>query len=308
MTTLQAFAHDIEVANSDGKTIYYKFFYGGEDVELHVIYRGTARKDYPDRYSGDLVIPSSVTYEGKTYPVTGIAESAFFGCKDLTSLTLPEGLTIIYSYAFSGCMGLTSITIPASVSKVYNAIFEESYNLASIKVEDGNTEYDSRNNCNAIIHTATNELIAACKNTVIPNTVQVISNGAFQNCESITSLTIPASVSFIKGWAFNGLDALKDLYCFAENVPKTESSAFGYTPIGKATLHVPAASVDAYKAAEPWSGFGNIVVLTEEETTVHALEMKKSSDKYYTLDGRSISGHPIQKGVYIINGTKVVIK
>ncbi len=306
--SIPTFAYDIEVANSDGKTIYYNFYYGNEDVELHVTYRGSLSTDYPDRYTGDLVIPSSVTYEGKTYPVTGIEQEAFHCCTGLTSVKLPEGLSIIYSSAFQSCTGLTAITIPASVINIYASAFAYCYNLALIKVEEGNTTYDSRDNCNAIVWTAVNELVIACKNTIIPNTVTSIGNGAFENCESITSLTIPASVSSIKGWGLSGLDALQDLYCLAEALPKTTSSSFGYTPIGNVTLHVPAASVDAYKAAEPWSGFKSIVALTEEEMSIHTLELTTGDSHYYTLDGRKLQGRPTQKGVYIVNGTKVVVK
>ncbi len=80
------YAHDIEVANADGVTIYYKW--ANNQTELAVSY-----SYYSDRYSGAVSIPESVTYNGKTYPVTSIGGSAFNGCSGLTSVTIPNSVT-----------------------------------------------------------------------------------------------------------------------------------------------------------------------------------------------------------------------
>ena len=82
--------------------------------------------------------------------------------------------------------------------------FSEWEDLTSIVVEEGNTQYDSRNNCNAIIETSSNRLIAGCKNTTIPNSVKSIGNYAFRSCNGLTSITIPNSVTFIGDFAFCG--------------------------------------------------------------------------------------------------------
>lgn len=133
--------------------------------------------------------------------VTSIGQDAFFGCENLTSVTIPKSVTSIGEYAFYNTK-LTSITIPNSVTSIGNCAFAGCENLTNIIVDSANTVYDSRNNCNAIIKTATNTLISGCKNTIIPNTVTSIGERAFLNCKKITSVTIPESVTSIGMMAF----------------------------------------------------------------------------------------------------------
>ena len=125
--------------------------------------------------------------------------------------------------------------------------------------------YDSRENCNAIIETSNNRLILGCKNSVIPNCVTTIAGYSFDNCIGLTCIAIPASVTSIEGDAFGECINLSDVYCFGEQLPTAESSAFSYSPVANMTLHVPAGALETYKVTEPWSTFGDIVALTEEE-------------------------------------------
>ena len=142
-----------------------------------------------------LTIPNSVT------SIEGVA---FRYCSGLTSFTIPNSVTSIGRIAFQYCSGLTSITIPSSVTSIEGQAFSDCNSLTSIVVAADNTVYDSRNNCNAVIRTKTNELIKGCQNTVIPNTVTCIGGYAFSGCSGLTSITIPNSVTSIGGHAFDG--------------------------------------------------------------------------------------------------------
>jgi len=184
-----AFAYDAEI---DG--IYYNF--SGDEATV-------TSGNFSYSYSGSIIIPESVTYEGKTYSVTSIGLSAFDGCSGLTSITIPNSVTSIGIKAFWNCFGLTSITIPNGVTNIGSDAFSGCRGLTSIVVESTNTVFDSRNDCNAIIETATNTLVAGCKNTIIPSSVTSIGYSAFYGCSGLTSITIPNSVTIIGNSAFS---------------------------------------------------------------------------------------------------------
>ena len=157
--------------------------------------------------------------------VTMIADFAFSECSGLNNITIPNGVTSIGNYAFSGCSGLTSITIsnsvttigylgfcdcyaltsiviPSSVTSIEGGAFSNCSSVATISVETGNPKYDSRNNCNGIIETGSNTLMVGCQNTIIPDNITTIGNGAFGNCNKLTSISIPSSVTTIGVSAF----------------------------------------------------------------------------------------------------------
>lgn len=156
--------------------IYYKLNSNDKTAEV-VFHRGYA-------YSGDLVIPSSVTSDGVDYSVTSIAN------------------------AFSKSTELTSITIPNSVTSISEGIFTGCPNLASVVIEEGNSKYDSRENCNAIIQTASNTLLYGCKGSIVPNGVTSIGKSAFEGCAGLTFVNIPNSVTTIGEGAFAGCSNL----------------------------------------------------------------------------------------------------
>ena len=214
------------------------------------------------------------------------AHHLFMNGTEIKDLVIPNSVTSIGSSAFYDCSGLTSITIPSGVTSIGNGAFFVCSGLKSIIVDNGNTVYDSREGCNAIIRTSDNELIQGCKKTIIPNSVTSIGSNAFSGCSGLTSVTIPNSVTSIgdnafwgcsklktvkigKGiqninyYAFGECEELTDVYCYAENIPNI-SDAFNGSYIEYATLHVPVGSMDAYKAAEPWSGFKSIVKIASK--------------------------------------------
>ncbi len=192
---------NIKVANADGVIITY---YWGMNNELCVTWPGNYMYDKNIKYSGNIVIPESVEYEGVSYPVTTIGEAAFNNCSELESITIPNSVKTIGKSAFMGCSGLTSITIPNSVTAIGKVAFSGCNDLTTIIVEEGNTVYDSRDNCNAIIETSTNTLIIGCQNTIIPNSVTTIGEYAFEDYNVLTSVTIPNSVTSIGRYAFYG--------------------------------------------------------------------------------------------------------
>ncbi|MBR4828641.1 MAG: leucine-rich repeat protein [Muribaculaceae bacterium] len=163
-------------------------------------------------YSGDVVIPATVEYEGRTYIVEGINSFAFLNCP-LTSITLPNGLKSIANRAFlHATIENGSIFIPASVTTIEAGAFADCYKLESVRIDENNPVYDSRDNCNAIIETVTNTLVAAFNSTTIPSTVTAIGDDAFAGdaysgwgyytgC-AIPDIVLPNSVKTIGNRAF----------------------------------------------------------------------------------------------------------
>ena len=134
--------------------------------------------------------------------LTSIGEAAFNICLSLTTIDFPNSLLTLEESSFSHCESITAITIPASVTSIGRSVLSGCVSLNTINVAEGNTTYDSRENCNAIIETSTNRLIEGCKSTVIPNSVTAIGYAAFSSCSGLTSLSIPNSVKSIEDYVF----------------------------------------------------------------------------------------------------------
>lgn len=143
--------------------------------------------------------------------VESLGEAAFSICPSLKSIELPPTLKEIGPKAFYECSGLEQVTIPASVTSIGDGAFSNCHGLTSIKVQEGNKRYDSRDNCNAIIETATNTLIIGCDASVIPSSVTAIGDEAFVGCYGFKSLEIPSSVKTIGDLAFFYCRNLKEL-------------------------------------------------------------------------------------------------
>ena len=156
--------------------------------------------------------------------VTDIGEAAFYGCTSLTSVAIPNSVINIGESAFSHC-ALTRVFLPRSVTSLGDFVFSSCSSLASIVVENGNTVYDSRNNCNAIIQTESNTLIVGCKNSIIPNSVTSIESLAFCECTSLKSIEIPKSVTNIGRAAFRECTGLTNIE-IPNSVTRLGSSAF----------------------------------------------------------------------------------
>ena len=126
-------AHSIEVANAQGVTIYYNWT--NNQTELTVTFKGSSYSSFSNEYSGDIIIPSSVTYNENTYPVTGINSSAFRDCTSLQSINFPSSLVSIGSYAFAGCSGLQSAPAIPLGCTLGNQIFKNCTGLTVVSLK-----------------------------------------------------------------------------------------------------------------------------------------------------------------------------
>jgi hypothetical protein len=211
-----------------------------------------------------------------------IGEYAFSDCSGLTFVTIPNSVTSIGEYAFSDCSGLTFVTIPNSVTSIGEYAFK---------------------NCSGLTF------------VTIPNSVTSIRKGTFEGCRGLTSVTIPNSVTSISSNAFWYCKSLTDVYCMAENVPNTSLSTFYFSPIDQATLHVLEQSLDAYKAASPWSFFKNIVGDATGITRIRNSSVQVQQENGYITvegveEGTVVSVYDIkgvQIGSAIVEGGKVFI-
>ena len=257
--------------------------------------------------------------------VFSIGQEAFEDCYRLTSITIPESVTWIGEQAFSGCHSLTSVIIPKDVTSIEDGTFSNCSGLKSVIIPS-NVQFIGKSafyNCSGLKSVTIPEYITSIEDGVfegcigltsvtIPDNVTSIGDRAFEGCSGLTSVTIPDNVTSIGGYAFAycdhlinviigsgiesiGMDAfdlcpeLMDVYCYAKNVPKTNSQVFRSHEIEKATLHVPAASVSAYQSTEPWKNFKEIVALPAQYDYRPFVE----DGKVWKV-GRCDSGNPVQ--------------
>ena len=192
--------------NNTASSVNYDYYYSS-NYYCRIQDDGTACIIGYDGDGGALAIPSEI--DG--YTVTAIGMAAFSGHPDITGVTLPDTIKSIGERTFQTCTGLRSFYLPASVTHMSTDVLCGCRNIIDIKVENGNPVFDSRDNCNAIIITATNTLTEGCKATVIPDTVTAIDEAAFCNCSDLAEINIPDSVTSIGTSAFAGCNSLEKI-------------------------------------------------------------------------------------------------
>ena len=175
--------------------------------------------------------------------VTSIGNTAFYECYGLTSVVIPNSVTTIGNNAFNACSGLTSLTIGNSVPTIGERVFLGCYSLTSVAIPNSVTEIGY-------------EAFYACKglhSITIPDSVASIGEHAFGLCSGMTNVTIGNGITSIGSFAFNSCTSLTGITILATTPPALASKALRGT--NNCPIYVPAASVEAYKAASGWSDY-----------------------------------------------------
>ena len=240
--------------------------------------------DYESALAGEVNIPATVTNESAEYSVTSIGIYAFAYCTALTKVTIPNSVTTIVRHAFQNCEALTEIifgnglttiersafyycsslqqvTIPASVTSIGYSVFGNCHALTQINVEIANTAYCSENGV-LFSHDKTRlvQYPAGKPETsyIIPEGVATITNGAFESCKKLMTVSIPSSMTTIEERAFLYCSSLTEMTVLA-TTPPTVGNVNAFSNVSRdIPVYVPAASLAAYQAADVWSEFTNL--------------------------------------------------
>jgi len=221
---------------------------------------------------GSLTIPETAN----GYTVVKIGKYALKNLNRMRSVTIPNTVTSIEEYAFENCNELTSLEIPASVTSIGAYAFYGLSNATSVKVAAGNPRYDSRDNCNAIIETATNKLLFGCPVTTIPTSVSKIGEASFGDM-NVYNLSIPSSVTEIDDYAFSGYELILQV----DRTDPLVINENAFINLGNSTLRVPAGSKAAYEAATGWCQFSTI--FEGEEGSTFKAETKEGVNMVFTI-------------------------
>ena len=264
----------------EGNDIFYRIT-DYEARTVAVTYKGKHHGEYMFEYNdGAIEIPATVTHRGRKFRVTSIDNNAFDN-PETTGIILPDGLESISDMAFVVCRLTGEIYIPQSISHIGVWTFEGNTEISGFVVDEANQVYDSRGGCNAIIETATDRLVAACVNTVIPDGIVTIGVNAFAMYQK-PHIDIPESVTVIEGYAFaqsaltevtlpcniteigaQAFENCRELRKIVSHIPPEKlrpTGNFCFEGIPEdCILYVPRGAKSAYESTAGWDTFANIV-------------------------------------------------
>lgn len=183
-------------------------------------------------YSGEVVIPEQIVFEGRTYDVISVGENAFAGCESLTSVHLPSSVRSLNACAFLGCTNLQQVSLTSSMRAFRSCAFTGCTSLRQV---------------------------------ALPRHAELVDSLVFYCCSSLTSLTLPHGIRVVCQGALEHLPSLTDLYCFASIPPLAEQGAFSLPDQQRCTLHVPAEALRLYQESPLWSDFYRIVPLDDDD-------------------------------------------
>ena len=290
-------------------------------------------------FSGDVVIPTNVIYDGVSYNVTHIGKEAFIGSTEITSITIPRYVEFIDDETFVECTKLATVydysftpqVLSGNVFTVYNElhvpkgcaedyffaaewnsfnVIDDIANDVMVKVVDAGKSYYLN------LETKETRLTAGetpfSGNVVIPSTITYngtsydvtsISRNAFVNCTDVTSVTIPSTIRYIDDFTFIDCENMTSIINYSPTPQEIEENTIYGTDI---EIHVPAGCKNAYLAAKYWSKFNIIDDLPTVATGIKTINVHINTDDIFSISGLRMS-KPV-KGLNIVNGKKVLVK
>ena len=193
--------------------------YGLSSDMTALIYKATAP------VTGDYEIPSTVTYQGKTYKVKSIMSSAYNDCSQITSLKIPKGVIFIGRCAFENCTGLKKVSIPDGIKEI---------------------DYRAFYNCNKLQYVE------------LPRSLEILGKEAFSMCSSLIYVSISSNLEYLYAKQFGSCTSLTDIFIYSSKVISMDIATFRDTPYDRIKLHVPSSQLSNYLAHNSWRKFMSI--------------------------------------------------